>query len=117
MAAWLGENRASKEPRGSEHETSTGQSGHVVENGTLERGNLGTGSTMDERQGNATPTDAVVEDDEARVYTCRMCRRVVFAEAEVESHQAAQQHFHRRKVMVHLANRETSEKRVSAVES
>lgn len=31
-------------------------------------------------------------------YLCRMCRRVVFAEGEVESHEAAQQSFHRRKV-------------------
>lgn len=36
--------------------------------------------------------------EKARVYTCRICRRVVFAEADLENHQTAQQGFCRRKV-------------------
>lgn len=35
----------------------------------------------------------------ANVYTCKMCRRVVFGEDDVEGHEAAQQSFHRRKVL------------------
>lgn len=35
--------------------------------------------------------------EKARVYTCRICRRVVFAEADLENHQTAQQGFCRRK--------------------
>lgn len=33
----------------------------------------------------------------AQVYTCRMCRRVVFTENELESHETAQQGFRKRK--------------------
>lgn len=32
------------------------------------------------------------------VYTCRMCRRVVFAQTDIEDHEAATHGFHRRKV-------------------
>lgn len=33
-----------------------------------------------------------------QMYTCRMCRRVVFSDKDLENHQTAQQGFHRRKV-------------------
>lgn len=32
------------------------------------------------------------------VYTCRMCRRVVFAKRDIQDHEAATHSFHRRKV-------------------
>ena len=37
------------------------------------------------------------EDD---VYCCRMCRRTIFTQGEVETHEVARQSFHRRKVRV-----------------
>lgn len=42
---------------------------------------------------------AATHGSPAQVYTCRLCRRVLFSEQELEIHEAAQQSFRRRKVM------------------
>lgn len=36
-----------------------------------------------------------------RVYSCRMCRREIFTEGDIETHEVAQQSFHRRKVCIY----------------
>ena len=47
----------------------------------------------------ATAGQATAEKGEGEVvYTCRMCRRVVFAGRDIEDHETAKHSFHRRKV-------------------
>lgn len=43
-----------------------------------------------------------------RVYSCRMCRRAIFTEGDIETHEVAQQSFHRRKVCTYEIMEEAS---------